>query len=141
MSYCVRADIEDLFGIRNLEVWADLDNDADTDKIIARIYRAIAEADEELDNRLRPSIYTIPFNPVPPLITSLAARMAGVWLYEARGVKDHNPETGVPEHRLRWHVVKIKNTIVDLHSGVIRLDTATYTTVGKNAVPHFVTDD
>ena len=106
MSYCQRSDIEDIFGVTNVAQWADLDNDEKAAKITARIARAIAVADAEVDSRLRGSPLTVPVvdsaGDTPVLITDVAARLAGVWLYENRGVQDA-PEDSNGEHRLSGH--------------------------------------
>lgn len=106
-DYCARADIENVFGITNAETWADLDNDGDAGKITARIASACAWATREINDRLRASIYVTPLvedegGALPETVVDLAANLAGVWLYEHRGVKDYNPDTGASVHRLQY---------------------------------------
>jgi hypothetical protein len=90
MSYCTQTDIENLFGIDNVACWSNLDNQtttADTGRIAA----AIAYAGAVIDDRFRNSRYGVPLVGLSgPLvqITDLAARLAGCWLYESRGMAD-----------------------------------------------------
>ena len=87
MPYSSRANIETLFGVANVEQWADLDNDRCGSKIRARINEAIIQADEEVDMALRDGPYDeLPLDPVPEYIKKIAATLAGVNLFEARGV-------------------------------------------------------
>ncbi len=116
-AYCARADIEQIFGTSNVEKWADLDDDADATKITARITAMIAEASEDIDDQLRGGRYELPFPSGTMTITTLAARLAGVLLYEARGVRDFESETGTPYHRLQWHRNRVEQVIKEIQSG------------------------
>lgn len=103
--YCERGDIEDVFGIQNVAKWADLDNNEDADAIDSRIARSIAYATARIDAALSGGVFRIPIAnadaTIPTLINDVAANLAGVWLYESRGVVDMDPE-GRPQHRLKW---------------------------------------
>ena len=123
-TYCTRSDLEALFGRSNVTKWADMDNDQDSDAIEARIDRAIAVASARIDDRLRSGPYSLPITGSPPTLVNLAAQLAGVWLYESRGVQDFSPDTGYPVHRLRWHTVQAEKTIREILSGVVRLNAA-----------------
>jgi len=120
-AYCVRADIEQMFGPVNVTKWADLDNDRDADKIAARIAAMIDDASNEIDDRLRGGSYEIPFGTAPKTVQLLAARLAGVLLYEARGVEDFESETGKPYHRLQWHRDRVDRVLSQIRSGARRL--------------------
>lgn len=89
MSYCTQSDIENLFGTTNVKVWSNLENDAD-EADTARITAAIAYAAEQVNKRFRRSKYAVPLTALPGEslvdITDIAARFAGVWLYESRGI-------------------------------------------------------
>lgn len=124
MSYCTRSDIEDLFGPLNVAKWADLDNSQVAAAIAARIERAIAVATARIDDRLRGGPYVLPISGSPATLVNLCAQLAGVWLYESRGAQDFSPETGLPVHRLRWHVEQAEKTLREILSGVVRLDAA-----------------
>jgi hypothetical protein len=126
MGYCDRGDIEDIFGIENVKVWADLDNDHDVVKIAARIVVAIDKATEWIDDHLRDSIYTIPLvaedgGNLPATVIDMCATRAGVWLYEARGVQDFDSETGTPLHRLGWHRKNADRTMLKILSEQITI--------------------
>lgn len=123
-DYCTRADIEDLFGAVNVAKWADLDSGQDADTIAARIVRAIAVASARIDDRLRDGPYVLPINGDPPTLVNLCASLAGLWLYESRGVQDVSAETGMPMHRLRWFSEQAEKTLKDLRAGVLRLNVA-----------------
>lgn len=122
MSYCTRSDIEDLFGPVNVAKWADLDNDQTAAAITARIERAIVVSSAKINDRLRGGPYLLPIVGDPPTLVNLCASLAGLWLYESRGVQDFSPETGVPMHRLRWFSEQAEKTLRDLRAGVLRLD-------------------
>lgn len=97
--YCTQADIETTFGQFNVSKWADRDNDGDGTKIAARIARALEVGASKVDDALRGGRYALPFSdPVPIVIREAAAKLAGVWLYEGRGLEDNGD--GQPLHRL-----------------------------------------
>lgn len=123
MAYCTRANIEGRFGVDNINKWADLDNAGSTTDVTARINAAIAAAEDDIDTTLRGGPYVIPFAGTPPVtIRDLCADLAGVWLYESRGVVDFDPETGRPHHRLQWHRKNAKRVLAELHGGKRQLD-------------------
>jgi len=103
MAYAARSDVEDVFGVSNVSTWADLDNDEDSDKITARITRALTWAEAYIDGRLLNGPYGIPFSSAPTVITDATATFAGVWLYEGRGVDDYDASKGKQSHNLQWH--------------------------------------
>jgi len=121
MTYCVKTDIYDVYGETNTKKWADLDNDEDSAKIDARIAKAIAWADNEIDSRLRKSLYSLPLQDedgdTPPDILNTAALLAGVWLYENRGVNDFDPDTGAAVHRLAYQRDRAIRTIREILAG------------------------
>lgn len=120
MDYCTRTDIESLFGIDNVKNWADLDSDQDPDKIAARIVKAIAYAQADLDSRLLGGPYVVPITTSHPLITELTATLAGAWLYSARGQLD--AVSGDGTDRLATRRGEAVRTIKDILSGQRRLD-------------------
>ncbi len=126
MSYIARTDLEDKFGKKNVEVWADLDSAGVVADIAARIVTAIAFADETVDNALRHGRYTLPVTNTagntPLAIIDIAASIAGVWLYENRGVQDFDPDTGKPQHRLHWQRANAHKMLKELRMGQIELD-------------------
>lgn len=90
--YCERVDIEKVFGIRNVAIWADLDADEDIWTIQQRVEDFCEDASTEVEDILRGAGFVIPLvdsNGLPPKqFAHWVATLAGVNLYEARGVED-----------------------------------------------------
>lgn len=85
--YCVNADLDYVYGPKNIKRWADLDNDGNITTITDRKTWAIGVATEYINSRLLRGPYTIPFNDPPPvLIANLTAMYAGILLYDGRQV-------------------------------------------------------
>lgn len=120
MAYCERADVEAVYGIANVKTWADLDSDGDAEAITARIDAAIAEATEEIDDRLRYGPYALPLandsDEVPLSVKRMCATLAGVLLYEARGVQDYNPDTGTPVNKLLWNRRRVETFLSEVRA-------------------------
>lgn len=125
MAYSTRSDIEAQFGTENVQAWADLNKTAVTAEITARIVAAIAFSDAMVDGMLRGGPYklTVVQATPPQLVINAAAALAGVWLYESRGIEDTNPETGQPLHRLRANKQTAEDTLRKVRAGVLRLST------------------
>ncbi len=91
-DYCQKSDIVDLFGTINVTKWSDIDNNENAVTIAARIARAIDVASDDIDDQLRQSPHLIPIvtaaGSPPTAIVDICAKLAGVWLYEARGTED-----------------------------------------------------
>ena len=125
-TYCALADIEAAFGTENTTTWSDLDNDADATKKAARVAAAIAYASDAIDDVIRVANYTIPLantaGTTPTTITNLAATLAGLWLYEARGTQEMNARTGEPIHRLAFRREYAERTLDNLRTGTIKID-------------------
>lgn len=119
--YCTKDDVIDVYGAVNVSAWADIDNDKNSAKIDARIDRAIQWACDEIDSFLLNSIYQTPVSSaddtVPADIRNLAATLAGVWLYESRGVVDFSPETGQVVHKLQWQRRRVYDTLRSILAG------------------------
>jgi hypothetical protein len=128
-TYCTTADINQVFGPTNVTKWADLDNDADAAKIASRITAAIAYASEAIDDVLRCTSYAIPVvnasDTTPITIKDLAAKLAGIWLYEARGYPDVDRESGQPVHRYAWMKKDCEQTLEEIRTGRRKLDVRT----------------
>lgn len=95
MSYCAKSNIEDIFGVANVIKWSQLDPDlivADA----ARIARAIAVADAEIDDAFRDTKYAVPLTgtsgSLPVTVVDWGAKLAGIWLYQSRGQSDTSEE-------------------------------------------------
>ena len=103
-TYCTQSQVEDVFGIENVKLWSDLDNSGSTDT--DRITRAIAVVSERIDDVIRVTNYKVGLlnedDAISVSVSDLAATLAGIWLYEARGSRDFNTETGEVTHRLEY---------------------------------------
>ena len=125
-TYCTRSDIEDVFGVENTSQYADLDNDENATTITNRITRAIAWASAEIDDFARGAHYTIPLadssGSTPTTIENLAAVLAGIWLYEARGSKDFSERTGEPSHRMFYQKAWARQMLEEIKTGARKLD-------------------
>lgn len=120
--YCERSDIETIFGVAELKAWADLDNNQVDADIANRITAAIVYAQDQIDVRLRGGPHTIPFTEPPPItIVKVCAKFAGIELYGARGVVDHNPD-GKPENRFYLMKREALKTLTDILASIITLD-------------------
>ncbi len=126
MAYCTRSDIEAIYG-KTVAAWADVDQSGDQTAISNRIEHAISVAENEIDAMMRNSWLAVPLRDqaggVPPLITEIAATLAGVWLYELRGVEQVD-ERGQPIHRLALKRQWALQTLEAVRRGVMQLDLA-----------------
>ncbi len=125
-TYCERSDIEAIFGTKNVAKWADMDEDEGAGDITARITLAISVASEEIDDFARLYQYTVPLTTpaeaTPVTIVNLAATLAGVWLYEARGCVDFDPKNGAPYHRLAFKRAEAQRFFDQLRTGERKID-------------------
>lgn len=123
-TYCTQSQIEDVFGIENVKQWSDLDNSGATNK--DRIERAIEVVSERIDDVVRITNYKIPLADedaaISVSLSDLAATMAGIWLYEARGSQDFNPQTGEVAHRLEFKRQRAEQMLNDIRDQRIRLN-------------------
>lgn len=124
MAYSTRVDVEEIFGIKNVAQWADLDNDRNETDIASRITKGIAVSDAFINNRFRRTRYRIPVvcSTSPETLVDIAAKLAGVWLYENRGIRDVDPDSGNPKHALMWHKKEANRLLDQIISGAIELD-------------------
>ena len=77
------------FGQDNILAWARFSDSEDEATITSHINAAICYADNFVDDVLRGSPYIVPFYPdVPSTIRDIACALAGIQLYEARGIED-----------------------------------------------------
>lgn len=120
--YCVREDVENVYGKTNVIKWADLDGDRESSLIGARISTMIGLADNEINCRLRAGAYKIPFTLVPyeRVLVDLSARLAGVVLYECRGPTNADSD----RNKVQWHRKRVEETIDGLMSRRYRFDRA-----------------
>lgn len=95
------------------------------DKVAVRILKAITVTAGRMDDHLRASVYAVPLTAsgqaMSETVVDLNATMAGVWLYEKRGVEDMDPESGIPIHRLAWHKKESRRVLLEILSGQIEI--------------------
>jgi len=122
-AYADEDDMNDIFGSCNVQKWADLDNDQDTAKITARINRALLATASMINSRLSSCGFTIPLVAEdgaenPYILVDLNASLAGIWLYEHRGIDDFDPKTGRTVHRLIYLKEQAMATLEGMCSGI-----------------------
>jgi phage gp36-like protein len=128
--YASSAGMSAKFGVYNILAWAAVDNQADDTQVQASIQDAINKADSLVDSYLAGGPYLVPFagtpltGTLPSLVESCANELAGVLLYEARGLVDYNPETGRPEHRLRYIRDRANAELARIKTGRTKLVTS-----------------
>lgn len=93
MPYAADIDMYNVYGKTNIRAWADINNNGIEAEITARITWALALADTKVDAMLKGGPYTVPFTTAPALIVDLAARKAGIILYDSRGHQDAGAAT------------------------------------------------
>ena len=127
-TYSTDDQLDDTWGNANITAWSDLDNDANAATIAARKDRARVVAKDRIDGVLRDTQYTVPIangaGTTPVTIVDIEARLAGIWLYENRGVIDitFNPKTGAPYHRLSFAWREARRQLEEIRAGRLKLD-------------------
>lgn len=121
-QYCTRSDLEAMFGVANIAMWADLDNDGDAGKITARITWAIELATDELKSRMRVLTYDISTVSSSLLVVNAVARRAGDLLYSPRSVSDEDSEKDLMQrHRKEYDMFLRQVSAGQLDLGLTRL--------------------
>ncbi len=93
MPYGSAQGLYDQWGRQNIRKWADLENHDEASYIDGRIAWALGKADTTINSRLAEARYVIPFaEPYDDLIVDLANRIAGLRLYDARGITDSDDD-------------------------------------------------
>lgn len=101
---CARGDVEQVYGNANTATWADLNNNQNSSEITSRINYHIAIADNYIRSVLTQGAWVMPVegDTIPAILAYNCARLAGVLLYEGRGVSDYDSK-GKPIHQLSHH--------------------------------------
>ena len=118
--YISQSDVEDRFGEDNVAEWSNLNPDA-TEADTDRIENAIAHAEDHVDNRFRNSRYAVPLVAVSGTLYQVhdwCAKLAGLWLYEHRGISDDDAEGG----KLGDLAEKVEQEIDGVLSGSVDLN-------------------
>lgn len=87
--YCSLADVYDVFGLRNISDWSNLDG-VNESVDLARCARALSAADEKINAEFRGSAFSVPLvlTAGADTVKEWAAKLAGIWLYTNRGQLD-----------------------------------------------------
>lgn len=133
MAYITKADVEAIFGVENIKTWGDLDNDKVQSKIDARVTTAISAAEDDCNSLLQNGAYEIPFSTAPTIIKTICARLAGVWLYNARGTEDIDGN-GNPVNKMRPHYEDAHRMIRQIAGGQRNLKGVTLKDKGSPTV-------
>lgn len=134
LDWSSRTELDYLFGRKNIDQWADLDNEQDATHIAERVRWAVQAASE--DARLRLKNGPIDVEEMGSACSPLriaTTRLAGVLLYESRGVVDTSDEKG--SHRLQAHVKAADQFFRQVNAGVLTLEGA------RDSVPFLVKDE
>ena len=114
--------IEAQFGVENVHKWLGIDDTDEAVDYALRMYALIAAAESQIDDLLRRSTLTVPFTTtIPSVVSDVATALAGVRMYESRGVTDFNPETGVPQHRLHYQKKEAEKKLAIMCTGQLRV--------------------
>jgi len=120
LAWTSRSEIELMFGRESVSQWADLDSTQDADLISERIQWAVDHATDDARTRLTGSPVNLSKLTDAPLKLRLeTTRLAGVILYESRGVVDTSDEEG--RHRLKYHQDRANQFFQRVRAGLIRL--------------------
>lgn len=137
MIYCTRLQVEAVFGRRNLESWADLDNNEDPDAIAAVIDSNLDYASDEVDSDLIFGPYNIPFvAPYPLPIVRLAALVTGIMTYDGRRIT--SPDKDILSQR-RKEANCIKQDILNGRKRLVHPTTKAPLTLTSYSAPFVVT--
>ena len=124
-TYCIRADVEQIYGATNVANFADLDRDGSSVKIAARITAAIVTASAIVDDYGRATNYRIPYTTdagaVPTTIIDVTARLTGLLLYEPLGADGFSPD-GKANHKYYYQREMLNQFWADIHAGRRILD-------------------
>ena len=120
-TYISQSNVEDVFGTTNVALWSQLSPSSSTADT-ARIASAIAYAEEYVENRFRGSRYAVPFSGSSTQLIDWMAKLAGVWLYESRGLRDTAAAGTDDANRVRIHKRLVDNEIKGVLMGSARLN-------------------
>jgi phage gp36-like protein len=125
----------DVFGRSNVNKWADLDNDNEDATIRRRKAWALHRASRKLDELLQGGPYTLPFEmPYDNSIVDATARLAGVFLYESRGIEDSESAL----NNVSAHKEEVMQWAYRVKRGAIRLNMPAH---ARATFPQVVTDE
>jgi phage gp36-like protein len=92
--YAAQGDIEDRFGVANVAAWSQTGGAAAANGLpladVGRIQRSLDASDAEIDGLMQDGPYIVPLaaGADAAIVTNWSATLAGVWLYQTRGLRD-----------------------------------------------------
>jgi len=86
-TYVDQGDLELMFGVKNIRVWSNLENDSATTTDALRVTEAILQAEAELQSLFEMSSYSWPI-PTDPRVRRWVCTLAVHWLYMSRGLRE-----------------------------------------------------
>lgn len=123
MAYPTRDTIELVHGSKNIRIWADLDNEKNSQTIQSRIDWSADLSTEYVNGRLILGKYTIPFAAVPKMVIHLSSLLAGVLLHDGRPTNEASRDQVYPKRkdfrRLLREVISGQLRLVHPTSGAI----------------------
>lgn len=136
-TYCVRKDIENIFGASNVQNWADIENTGNSQTIDARINWALTLSYDYFNDKMAGGPYNIPLQGKYPVVITCQAKLAAVELYESRGLTNYD-ESGKPIHQLQNAKDWADNIIANIRAGILRLHSALPQDIGGTIVPQSI---
>lgn len=123
MAYIVRADIETQFLPDEIDKWADPHNNDDQTAIDAQVAASIVHAEARVNDELRGGPYAVPLTAttIPQAIIEATAIIAGIWLYEKRGVVEVD-SAGDPVDRFMFRRTRVQDMLRRIKGGFLRLE-------------------
>lgn len=119
-AYCLRSDIENIYGTVNVAKWADINNDGNPQTIDARINWAITSTYDYINNQLIGGVYVTPLTGQYPMIVNCAAYLSAIYLYESRVLANYTGD-GEPQHQLTQGKKWANNILLKLRAGTLRI--------------------
>ncbi len=125
-TYCSVADVYSRWGTVNVQKWADLDDTMTNTTMVSRITLAIEVTAAKMEDVVRGTRYSIPMvgmdGTTPYTIRFLNATLAGVWLYEGKGIQDYEPNTGKAVHRYQFAKDDAESQLKGLVTSTLDID-------------------
>ncbi len=122
-NYIVKSNIEAIYGVDNVAQWSNLDND-DAQANTTRIDDAISYGEAYIDDAFRNGAYKLPIigttGSVPRIVIDMAAKMAGVWLYNTRRI--HNRSADEVGQIIQGHQDEVDSLLNEYAASTRRLD-------------------
>lgn len=120
-DYTDEAQLKLVFGTKNIDKWADLDNDQNPVTISARVAWACETATEYMNSRLVMGKYEVPFSTPPKIIVLMTTLLAGLLIFDGRLIVSSQP----PFDQMSRQRKDFNRYIRQLLSGQLKLVDAT----------------